>query len=113
MHAPDLERAIRELEIATEVLLAVENSDLAAICQAIERRADAITALALVSGEHENAHEHEIFIERLAGVMVRGEEATRKLMQARSDVTGEWSRLNRMLNGAGSQARVSTVNIDA
>ena len=100
MLALEFEQAIRQLEETTEALLVTQTSDLGALCQALERRANAITKVALLA---EGAHAGSgSAVERLAAVLVSGEAATRKILHVRREASDEWSRLQQVLRGAGS-----------
>lgn len=91
MMALELEQALRRLEETTGTLLATGTTDLAALCRALDDRADAITRLALVSGSLPAAGPSAI--DRLTNVLVQGEEATRRLIGVRREATVEWNRL--------------------
>lgn len=96
MLALELEQALRQLEEATESLLATETADLVALCRALDQRADAITKVALIS---EGAGRGTSAVERLAAVMVQGESATRKLLGLRREASGEMGRLKYLRSG--------------
>jgi hypothetical protein len=105
-----LETALQDLDQSTDALLNVEQSDIPAVCSALERRADAITKIAFLV---EEAASHEAgTLERLAEALCRGDEATRKVLRMKRDATDEWSQLNRLLHGL-SETRPPKVDCSA
>lgn len=112
MLAPPLEQAISRLEGATEQLLTAEFSDLAALCQALEHRANAITQLALIAGDGSADKIPGTAVERLAAVLVHGEQAVRRILQARRETGTEWLRLNRVLQNMGREEPATQMNVE-
>ena len=92
MLALELEQAIRQLEETTDGLLTTTADDLGALCAALDRRANAITKVALLSQQAPGVSA----VERLAAVLVRGEEATRRIIQSRREAHDELSRLTQV-----------------
>lgn len=105
-------RAIDELESATDTLLATEFSDWNALRQALERRADAITILALTADAQTPAPFGDS-VERLTAILVRGEEATRRLLEARRGVGEEFSRLKQLVSSIGVAEPHSSLEVQA
>ncbi len=95
MIALEFEQALRQLEESTNVLLSTEASDLMALHQALDDRATAITRVALIAQQREPADSGSAALERLAVVLVRGEEAARKLLSSRREAAAELARVNR------------------
>jgi hypothetical protein len=93
MPAFELEQAIRQLEETTATLLTGETPDLLALCQALDRRAQAITKIALLS---EEAHGGADGVERLARALAEGGKATRKLIEMRRQMCDEFARLKHL-----------------
>jgi hypothetical protein len=92
-----LEAALDDLDHSTDALLTTERSDILALCSALERRADAITKIAFLV---EDATEQDASaLDRLAGVLSRGDQATRKVLRMKRDAIEEWMRLNQLLRG--------------
>lgn len=109
MEKNELENAIRELEQTTDHLLSTEFSDLLALATALEHRANAITKVALVA-ESETLHSAgPDAVERLATMLVRGEEATRRMFKVKQDTAEEWSRVTRARRGLESGVDTSGV----
>ncbi len=100
----EMDQAISDLEQSTEKLLATEFADLAALAHALELRANAITKIAVLA-ECESAESDRNTapvpdtVERLAAVLVRGEEATRRMFVVKQQAHEEWTRLDRILRG--------------
>jgi hypothetical protein len=94
-----LEHAIAELERRTDTLLATEFSDLLALADALEHRADAITKVALVVESETDRAGARQAVERLAALLVRGEEATRRMFRVKQQTAEDWSRANRARRG--------------
>jgi len=87
MLALELEQAIRQLEETTETLISTGTADLRALRSALEHRANAITKVALLTDR--GSARGGSAVERLATVLVRGEAATRKILNARREANDE------------------------
>ena len=97
-----LERALRELELSTDDLLEADVVNLAAVCNALVRRADAITKLPFLM--EQNRGTNGATLERLSVAMARGEQAVRRALDIKQDATVEWGRLRQILRGYSSGA---------
>lgn len=96
----DLENALKELDQSTNALLEADRSDVVAICQALERRADAITKLAFLADEAVGTT--AVTLGRLSAALARGEQATRRALNMKPDAIEEWTRLNQILRAQRS-----------
>lgn len=94
---PSLESAIEDLEQTTTALMTADASDIVALCQALERRSEAITRVASLLGDP--AHGGRDALESLTRSLRRGEEATRKALRMKQDAIEEWSRMNQIMKG--------------
>jgi hypothetical protein len=95
----ELDAALKELEASTDALLQADLEDTPALCQALERRANAITRVARLLGETDEPAAAVISL--LNTALERGEQAARKVLHMKQDATAEWSRLARVLRGLG------------
>jgi hypothetical protein len=93
----ELDVALKELEASTDALLQADAEDTAALRQALERRANAITRVARLLGESEGPGAAVVSL--LNTALERGEQAARKVLHMKQDATAEWSRLARVLRG--------------
>lgn len=100
--------ALSRLEQATDSLLSTEFNDLAALALALESRADALTLLALAAGDEPAPHVPEDTLTRMTQVLVRGEEATRKLITQRRELAADWSRQNQVARAQSETASEPT-----
>ncbi len=95
MIALEFEQALRQLEESTNALLSTESSDLMALHQALDDRATAITKVALIAQQREPSDGSSAALERLAVVLVRGEEAARRLLASRLEAASQLARVRR------------------
>ena len=104
-----LERALRDLELSTEDLLEADVKSFSGVCNALARRANAITKLAFLM--EQNRGRNVATIERLSTVKARGDQAVRRALDIKQDATAEWARLQQILRGYGV-GNGSTVKTD-
>lgn len=83
----EIDRALHQLELTTDALLATEVADFAALCEALDDRADAITKLALAAEGTPSGQAPLDALERLTSILVRGDAATRRLLGNRLQMT--------------------------
>lgn len=105
-----LEKALRELDQATDALLGADDSDVVTVCSALERRADAITKIAFLV-EEPGGHTPDT-LQRLNEALSRGDQATRRILHMRQDAIEEWGRLNQLRRGV-SETREPAINYSA
>jgi hypothetical protein len=101
----ELERALRELEIATAELAGISVEDADAACAILNRRSKAIARLAgLIHSSPTLSHEaRDRILESLRSASDQGELAGEKLARAKRKTMVEWSRWNQIhlaLDGA-------------
>jgi hypothetical protein len=111
MLSPELERAVRQLESATETLLAAEFSDFTALGSILDRRARAIMEMAILVDNARTARPSfaSSDLERISEVIVRGEEARRKIFIERREVAGEWNRVRAFRRTIGTEASSDSI----
>ena len=103
-----LESALRELEIATTALAEIGIDRLEEAQRALDRRSQAITAVAELAGRRTlNPKERDDTLGTLRRVCEAGTQAQQRLAALRSAALGEmtqWTRIYRALGGAGTSA---------
>jgi hypothetical protein len=110
----DLERALRELEIATAAVQAISLEDIEGARSILKRRSKAIARLAgfqdaVLALPAEARLE---VISRLQSSAKAGETAQRELALSKHGVTAEWLRWNQVHRALGSSGRVGATKID-
>ena len=98
-----LDKALRDLHDATEALIEADQSDIQAVCSALEKRADAITKIAFIAAET-GGHASNV-LDRLTSALARGDQATRRVLKMKQDATEEWGRLKQIKDGLGETPR--------
>jgi hypothetical protein len=93
------DKALRDLNEATEALIEADQSDTPAVCSALEKRADAITRIAFLAAEA-GGHAPSV-LDQLASALARGDQATRRVLNMKQDATEEWNRLRQIRDGLG------------
>jgi hypothetical protein len=101
-----LERALSDLDQSTNDLLDADTEDIGAVCDALERRADAITKMAFLM--EENLGRSEATLKRLSSALSRGDAAARRALDMKQDASVEWTRLNQILRGYTNGSRRHT-----
>jgi hypothetical protein len=111
---PNLEQALRELEIATAAVAGISLEDIEAARAILKRRSKAIARLAGFRGAAlalPAAALQEVVI-RLNPAAGAGEAAQRQLERSKGGVTAEWSRWNRVHRALGSAGRARATKVD-
>ena len=94
-----LDKALLDLNDATDALIEADQSDTLAVCSALEKRADAFTRIAFLAAEA--GGDARSVLDQLASALARGDEATRRVLNMKQDATEEWSRLRQIRDGLG------------
>jgi hypothetical protein len=111
---PPVERALRELEAATDAAAAMILDDPAGAGAILKRRAKAITQ---VAGLRESvlalpATAREAFLQRLRSAFEGGEWAKQKVARARRRAMADWSRWNQVHRALDPARRGPARNVD-
>jgi hypothetical protein len=110
----ELQAALEELEDRTRALLAAEITDVDAVAGALERRAQAITRVALAAELSPTRVSSELA--RLTSAIDQGDEMTRRLHGFRQESQQEWAHWNqelRRLKATGPESPGPTLNFKA
>lgn len=83
-----------------------------ALHQALDDRATAITKVALMAQQREPADDGSTALERLAVVLVRGEEAARRLLSSRREAAADLARVKRTRQAVESPGEPQPSSVD-
>ena len=109
-----LERALRELEIATAAAARISLQDVERARAIFKRRSSAIAELAGLRDSVLSlpAAELQEVVSRLQSAAKAGEEARHGLARSKGSVTAEWSRWNQIRRALGPVGRAGANKID-